>query len=322
MKTVDIAIIGAGLSGCIAANQLPSSKFTRMIIEKSRGVGGRCSRRQTKEGMNIDLGLPSFSEKQTHLLNTIFKQKGILPWQYKQYTENDGVKLNNQWVAAPSMNQVHRELIQDVPLLRSTRVQRITESNQQFILYDEVDQAIVKATQVIVTAPAIQTQALLSTLNIHDAQIEHAAEGSYPQFIIVLNLLNEVMPYSVYCGQHPVIEKIIAEHHKPERENAQGATYTIHTTPTWSKQFQDMDIKEVSIQVKEAFENLFSCKGQATCISSHRWLLAGHEIKSQKNAYLSFLDNRVHVCADWLVDDNITGAIKSSTQLVESIKAL
>ena len=40
--TAEVAVIGAGTAGCFAANLLDEAGIECLLIEKSRGIGGRC----------------------------------------------------------------------------------------------------------------------------------------------------------------------------------------------------------------------------------------------------------------------------------------
>ena len=44
-----VAVIGAGISGCYAANQLSLKGFDVSIFEKGRGSGGRTSSRRSQD---------------------------------------------------------------------------------------------------------------------------------------------------------------------------------------------------------------------------------------------------------------------------------
>ena len=64
MKGKNIAIIGAGLSGLIAARELAKNNDVT-IFEKARGVGGRMATRRANnlkfDGFNFDHGTQYFT---------------------------------------------------------------------------------------------------------------------------------------------------------------------------------------------------------------------------------------------------------------------
>ena len=56
--SVEVAIIGAGTAGCFIASLLDEAGVSCRLLEKSRGLGGRCSRRRIDESYALDLGAP------------------------------------------------------------------------------------------------------------------------------------------------------------------------------------------------------------------------------------------------------------------------
>ena len=77
-----IAIVGAGISGCVCASQLVRAGHEVTIIEKGRGVGGRMATRRM-EGARIDHGAQFFTTRDQRLskLNQIWLQEGqVVPW--------------------------------------------------------------------------------------------------------------------------------------------------------------------------------------------------------------------------------------------------
>jgi len=84
-----VAIIGAGLAGLIAARDLQDAGATVTVFDKGRGVGGRCSTRQTDFGP-IDHGLQLFDGADPRVMQAIdrfalpaqkihFKTRGYQP---------------------------------------------------------------------------------------------------------------------------------------------------------------------------------------------------------------------------------------------------
>ena len=65
--TTEVTIIGAGSAGCLIANLLDKDGIDCLLIEKSRGMGGRCSRRRISTDDDaryaIDLGGSDISSK-------------------------------------------------------------------------------------------------------------------------------------------------------------------------------------------------------------------------------------------------------------------
>lgn len=62
MHIVDVAIIGAGLAGVAAAGDLIAAGKSVLLIDKSRGIGGRMATRR-HAGTRIDHGAQFFTAR-------------------------------------------------------------------------------------------------------------------------------------------------------------------------------------------------------------------------------------------------------------------
>ncbi|MEM5838710.1 FAD-dependent oxidoreductase, partial [Pediococcus acidilactici] len=65
----DVAVIGAGLAGLVCAQQLTQAGYNVVVVEKSRGLGGRVATRRV-HGTCADHGL-RYLEPKSHLLQQL-----------------------------------------------------------------------------------------------------------------------------------------------------------------------------------------------------------------------------------------------------------
>ena len=75
-QTVDVAIVGAGLSGLVAARELRRRGLTVHILEARERTGGRMVRRTTKTGAVIDLG-GQWGGETHHRFKSLVEELGI-----------------------------------------------------------------------------------------------------------------------------------------------------------------------------------------------------------------------------------------------------
>lgn len=69
----DVAVIGAGMAGLICAQQLQRAGYSVVMLEKSRGVGGRMATRRVSDTRASWVTLPRRHRK---IFSTINKLSG------------------------------------------------------------------------------------------------------------------------------------------------------------------------------------------------------------------------------------------------------
>ena len=133
--TAEVAVIGAGTAGCFAANLLDEAGIECLLIEKSRGIGGRCSRRRiAREDGNhfgIDLGAPEFSlRKASHPLLKekieAWVKQGYLSTWTKRASHFDGhkndIKIRASHCGSPAMSSWHNKVAGHINILTQSKV--------------------------------------------------------------------------------------------------------------------------------------------------------------------------------------------------------
>ncbi|WP_438462411.1 NAD(P)-binding protein [Marinomonas sp. PE14-40] len=243
-ECVDVAIIGAGTSGCLMANLLQEADINCVLIEKSRGLGGRCSRRRVtvsapssvapnmlsnkspnnEPQVSLDMGAASFSPesiKYKTLEDRIhtWQEAGILTsWRYQtchfgfeafEHLEEPAYELT----AFPSMNTWHKHMATEVKQITSCRVSQINQISSVWYLYDEEGELIVMANKVIITSPAEQTLGLLTTSELFEKspefqRVKTASEMSLGQYVCAIET-NTFFDHrvGVYQGGHGILAK-------------------------------------------------------------------------------------------------------------------
>jgi monoamine oxidase len=76
VAAVDVVVIGAGLSGLIAARELEQKGYKVTILEARQRIGGRCVRQRTIQNWWLDLG-GQWMGQTHHLFQSLAKELGI-----------------------------------------------------------------------------------------------------------------------------------------------------------------------------------------------------------------------------------------------------
>ena len=124
-----VAIIGAGIAGLTAAQNLKESGVGVQVFEKSRGLGGRlCSKRL--EWGSVDIGAQYFTARDPEFKEQVeaWQQAGAAtPWRFTPHIIDDGRLTTKpdtalRYVATPKMNSLAHAMSSGFDIRLRTRV--------------------------------------------------------------------------------------------------------------------------------------------------------------------------------------------------------
>ncbi|MEL6400538.1 MAG: FAD-dependent oxidoreductase [Cyanobacteria bacterium J06607_6] len=103
MTLQDVAVVGAGLAGLICARRLQQAGYAVIVLEKSRGLGGRMATRRI-DGSPLDHGaryVQPQSEPLRALTQHWLDQQLLTPWQPHTYSLDRSGQLQSDRLASP-----------------------------------------------------------------------------------------------------------------------------------------------------------------------------------------------------------------------------
>lgn len=174
----DVAVIGAGIAGLTVAQQLHQAGYKVVVVDKSRGVGGRVATRRL-QGTCADHGL-RYLEPQGKLIEKFIDvlrvqqsdfagNRGILQVWANPVYEWEPAKLNSssilpRYVAPMGMNAIAKFIGTGLEMRLNQRVQEITPTDEKawHLTFEQTDKLTAKA--VVVAIPAPQALMLLEPL--------------------------------------------------------------------------------------------------------------------------------------------------------------
>ncbi|MEM6754050.1 MAG: FAD-dependent oxidoreductase, partial [Cyanobacteria bacterium P01_C01_bin.38] len=168
----DIAVIGAGMAGLVCAQQLTQAGYSVMVIDKSRGVGGRVATRRLHD-TKADHGacyIKPRDELSLRLVNLLNQKGDVEVWTNILHAQENSSSLVAHsplplpYTAPAGMNVIAKFLAQGLEIHRGERVSKIRLNSQnQWHLTSETNQEFT-ASSVIVAIPAPQAVMLLESL--------------------------------------------------------------------------------------------------------------------------------------------------------------
>ncbi|GAB4370388.1 MAG: FAD-dependent oxidoreductase [Elainellaceae cyanobacterium] len=176
MVDVDAAVIGAGLAGLVCAQRLRQSGLKVVVLEKSRGLGGRLATRRLSQTW-ADHGVRCLKEQgdlTQHLIQVLEQQQILHRWTETVYELQSGQftpspRSYPRYASASGITAIAKFLGQGLEIWRGQRVQEIipqTDRTWAFVLEpQEVEPAPpLRAKALIVAIPAPQASLLLHPL--------------------------------------------------------------------------------------------------------------------------------------------------------------
>lgn len=157
---MNIGIIGAGLSGIVAARDLTRHGHTVELIEKSRSVGGRLATRRIGEG-KADHGAVYFTVRGEEL------KQDVADWQMKGWVNVWYADPYPRYVAAGGMNALAKRLAEGLTFHLNERAETVTTGAGQ--VHVRTDVTARQYDRLIITSPLPQTLDLLADFPVDAA---------------------------------------------------------------------------------------------------------------------------------------------------------
>lgn len=165
---MEYVIVGAGLSGLHLGNALQQNKINYLILEKSKGLGGRIATRRIDE-LGLDHGALYLDEKPSSL-NSLFEQ------------------TDRGYFTPGGMNQIAKSLARDLKIQKEQKLSQIKKSTSGWLL--KTEEGLELETQnLILTAPLPQALELLEKNGLAPKKDHELYSIQYTKALILLAIL-------------------------------------------------------------------------------------------------------------------------------------
>ena len=309
MTAEKIAIIGAGLSGCVLARTLVDAGFDVTIFEKSGGTGGRLATRRTDFGA-FNHGAQYLSAKNAPfraMLTGLSRVGAVIEW------APEGKDRNGNWhIGAPGMSGLVKPLLKDVNVVGRTRICAVSAAADRISLAsDAMD--LGEFDRVIVTVPAPQAYDLLADF---DSVFQSLASVRYAP-----------------CWTVMAVFKCVHEGPSFARGNTDGPIgwmaksfdtqdrlgVVAQACAGWSRDHLELPKDEVTELVVDSLQTDFGF-AKPIHTDAHRWRYALVE-KPLGTAFLGCRAQRVFCSGDGMLGARAENAFESSRLLADHLKS-
>lgn len=307
-----IAIVGAGLSGLICAQQLQEQGNTVIVYEKGAEPGGRMRTRQTELG-GFDHGAQYFTATSAAFKQAIvgWRKAGLVaPWTGKLVVLINGETeqpartasmLKQRFVAVPGMNAIAAHLAQGIDLRTEQAVKSIEEhGDHQWLLKIASDGAPIEASAgpfdaVIVATPAPSATMLLAAA---PKLCEEADKVRYaPCWSLMLGFPTPLdLGYDGAWVEGSRLSWIARDSSKPKRRA--GEHWVAHASGAWSDEHYEDDEDRAREKLLKAFREATGSEIQPLYVALHRWNTA-QALDPLNKGCLWDGETRIGACGDW-----------------------
>lgn len=318
---MNIAIIGAGLSGLLTARQLQNQGHQVVVFEKSRGRGGRlCSKRLNWDDTptSVDIGAQYFTGRDPRFVREIeqWLEAGVIkawdfcPHTFKQGNLSKSTDDTARYVGTPSMNSIAHYLSEDLNIRFQTRIARIEKTDNGWHVFDDKAICYQPFDWLFVSAPARQAFELI---NGHSHLAKSIPSDSLqPCWALGVQLLETTDRDVQGIFSDDEVRWASKLSSRPDR-NTSAEQWMLHFNPLWSGQQGEQIENNLPNIGQRWLEKVFSTKLTVIESVSHYWAYASMSSDYQKPESLWIdRDQHLSLMGDWTQSGRIEGAYLSA----------
>jgi predicted NAD/FAD-dependent oxidoreductase len=323
-KESPIIILGAGLTGLFAAQELKKKSIPSLLIEKGRSVGGRMATRRIQSG-RADHGAQFFtarSDVMKSLVDSWMKEGTVNEWTKgfhqmdlggKVHLETDGYP---RYVGSTSMNALTKSLVDENDILLNHRAVHLDYQKQQWQLevineQDSVTETV-QAAGIISTIPIPQ---VLTWMNLglleSDIKMELANITYDPCICLMVTLRNDsrIPPKGGIQGEGDVA--FIGDNQ--QKGISTKPIITIHASGEWSSNNFDAADDEVTSFLLKQVESLIS-PNEVEEVQVKRWRYAKPRSLYPDRVLATTYPSPIVFAGDCFKEGKVEGAVLSGME--------
>lgn len=281
----DILVIGAGVAGLSAARALRSRGADVIVLEKSRGVGGRAASR-TVHGQRIDHGTQFITVRDARFAAQVDAwsaagvvrewSRGVARWTAVEGWQSASAESHPRYACPEGMSSIGKALAAGLDVRRETTVTDVRATGEGWTVGTR-DGPSFHASAVIVTAPIPQALTMLADVAIADAMRSRLEAVAYaPCHAVAVGFVGAEAPAwpGVQLPEHPDLAWIAHDSSRRAPGTTDGVTLVLHATPGFSHRRFDDPPEVIVSALLEAARPLLSWNADPAWTYHHRWRYA------------------------------------------------
>jgi renalase len=330
-KGSEVCIIGAGIAGLSAADRLVQAGINPVILEKSRGVGGRMATRRFAGGVH-DSGAQYISVRSQefqYVMDAAFVSGVVRPWAEgfpfltPALEEESPARLEHpRWCGSQGMTSLPKLLSAKLDIRLGWQLASLQLLPQRLILESELGD-VLECDHVLLTAPAPQTVELLKRLEscwIQPAWQLLQSVQYHPCIAVMLSLDRQsAMPPPGGAFVREGIFRWVADNKL--KGISPTPSLTLHCAPEFSREWYDRTDEEIAAVVLEAARGWIG-RASVLEVQIRRWKYSQPVAPLDESHLVLHTGPGVVVAGDSLLGSKVEGAFLSGLRAAERLLEL
>lgn len=316
-----IAIIGAGMAGITCALELQALGCRPVVLEKSRGIGGRLATRRTVEGDCFDHGAQYITARQPdfqQLLQALQKQHSVAEWSPVDSARST-LPPQPWMVGTPGMSALLKPLAATLELHTESRITGLRRSAAGWQLHSDTQATSEPFDAVVCTAPAVQCHALLTDFPAMQAALSQV--NMAPCWAVMLRYA-EPLPVSFDARryQDAAIGWLARQSSRPGHAGLPHA-WVLHASAAWSQQHLEDSAEQVLATLQRELAYLLGTTlPNIGFAAAHRWR---HALTTAPlgQPFLAHADGSLYAAGDWCLGARVESAYASGKAVAAALAA-
>ncbi len=274
-KLESCVVVGAGMAGLFAAGSLRAAGIDVTVLDKARGVGGRCATRRFEGGI-FDHGAPFFEVNNSRFVAQVnrWSEEGLVRRccdEPKESGERAGGRLEKRYCGVSGMTTVPKHLARELDVRKEERVTAIGVENRTWLI-ETGSGASFSSPGLVLTPPVPQSLALLDAGDVRLPETKRTRLGqiTYERCLTVLVVLegpSKVPATGTVSPRERAVKRIIDDRRKGISPDAHAVT--IHAGSGFSLDHWDDDTDRIAERLIDVSSKWLGSEVRAWQV--HRW---------------------------------------------------
>jgi predicted NAD/FAD-dependent oxidoreductase len=311
----DYLVIGGGISGITFAKQAAARGLNGLILEKSRGLGGRMSTRRVTldsgEEIAFDHGAQFFTLRNSLTKEILIEQihrSEILQW-HTEITHADyprSIKKSERWIAPQGMSSLVKSLAEGLPIKTESKVIGVKYNpGSEFWEVITESHEIFQTKMLVLSCPIPQALALVPELK----SVGPLSSADYRPCVAVMLARREdfkVGKQGARWGSYRDSIEWICDN--KAKGISKTPSLTVHMSEDFSRKNQELSDSDLIQKVRRMLNSLG--EGEMLYEAVHRWRYSQPLSPSWEIPY--FEKNGLVLVGDGFTGGRIEGALQSA----------